>query len=108
MSFEITGVYQGKGPAEHINEDKEKYFFAVEVDDKYNPIKVFEVFKNKNAQAITENFQKGERVKVYFNWHCNEYKGKYFNNIQAWKIENVDSKEQDKAPEHGTTENRFK
>ena len=45
----------------------------------------FEVYKEK-CEAL-DSFVAGDSVKVEFNLRGNEYNGKYYVNLQAWKIE---------------------
>jgi len=45
----------------------------------------FEVYKEK-CEAL-DSFVAGDGVKVEFNLRGNEYNGKYYVNLQAWKIE---------------------
>ncbi len=33
----------------------------------------------------------GDEVQVTFNIRGNEYNGRYFNNLQAWKLQKIDS-----------------
>ncbi|MGI9239866.1 MAG: DUF3127 domain-containing protein, partial [Verrucomicrobiales bacterium] len=48
-----------------------------------------EVIKEK--VALLDKFSEGQRVKASFNIRGNEYKGKYYVNLQAWKINPADS-----------------
>jgi len=38
---------------------------------------------------MVDLLKKGDRVKVSFNIRGNEYKGRYYVNLQAWKIESA-------------------
>ena len=46
------------------------------------------VFDVKGQQRIQEmNLQVGEQVMLHLNIDCREYQGKYYNSIEAWKVE---------------------
>ena len=46
------------------------------------------VFDVKGQQRIQEmNLQVGEQVTLHLNIDCREYQGKYYNSIEAWKVE---------------------
>ncbi len=53
----------------------------------------FEVYKEK-CEALNA-FQAGDEVKVEFNIRGNEYNGRYYVNLQAWKIEKSTGQAQD-------------
>jgi hypothetical protein len=41
----------------------------------------------KEKTALIDEFQIGDPVKVFFDIRGNEYKGKYYVNLNAWKLE---------------------
>ena len=47
----------------------------------------------KDKCSILDKYELGQSVTVGFNLRGNEYKGKYFVNLQAWKIGHNDGKE---------------
>ena len=65
----------------------EKQTFIVDTGEKYNNIYAFEVF----GDAKVDNFKKynkvGQELTVEFNVNTNEYQGKYFTTLSAWKIQ---------------------
>jgi len=66
-------------------------FVVTDEDDKYPQDVKFELIKDKCDLIST--FQEGEHVKVSFNIKGNEYNGRYFVNLQAWKVEYQEGKE---------------
>jgi hypothetical protein len=64
-------------------------FVVTTTDDKYPQDIRLECVKEKIA--LLEDIQEGSRVKVNFDLRGNEYNGRYFVNLQAWKIENLDA-----------------
>ena len=60
--------------------------FVVEVADGKFPQHVkFECVKEKTS--LTDGLRVGDPVKVYFDIRGNEYNGRYFVNLNAWKLE---------------------
>jgi len=50
---------------------------------------------------ILNNYQPGQEVKIGINIRGNEYQGKYYCNIQGWKIEALTPAGQQQAPSQG-------
>ena len=62
--------------------------FVVTTEEKYPQDVKFECIKDRCS--LLEDVQDGERVKVSFNIRGNEYKERYFVNLQAWRIEKAE------------------
>lgn len=45
----------------------------------------------KDRCDLIDAYKKGDNVKVQFNLRGNEYNGKYFVNLQAWRIETLNN-----------------
>lgn len=58
--------------------------FIVHSDDPYNPIICFSLWNDRIQ--ILEPISIGDNIEVYFNISSKEFKGKYFNNLTATKI----------------------
>ena len=63
----------------------EKREIVVTTAEQYPQDIKFEVYKEKCD--MLSNFQVNEDVVVHFNLRGNEYNGKYFVNLNAWKID---------------------
>ncbi|MFV1996356.1 MAG: DUF3127 domain-containing protein, partial [Verrucomicrobiales bacterium] len=64
--------------------------FVVEVEDgKYPQMVKFEAVKDKTS--LTDGLSVGDRVKVFFDIRGNEYNGRYYVNLNAWKLEKAGS-----------------
>lgn len=60
--------------------------FVVEVQDGNYPQQIkFECVKDRTA--LTDGFSTGDEVKVSFDIRGNEYKGRYYVNLNAWRVE---------------------
>ena len=62
-----------------------KQEFVVTTADQYPQDVKFECVKDRISQLA--NIQQGQTVKVAFNVRGNEYNGRYYVNLQAWRIE---------------------
>ena len=81
-----------KGIAKSSGKEWQKQSFIVANNDGYEgreQIFCFEVFGEEKVSNLA-NFQKvGDNVKVSFNISTNEWNGKYYTSLSAWRIEKV-------------------
>ena len=56
----------------------------------FNPNVCFNLFGDEKI-AVLQNFGVGQEVEVSFNVSSREFNGKYYHNIDAWKINPVGS-----------------
>lgn len=86
--LKITGKIKVIGEKQTFDSGFEKVEFVITTIDQYPQDIKFEVLKDK-----VENFLKynkvGADVDVSFNIRGNEYNGKYYNSLIAWKVMNV-------------------
>ena len=54
-------------------------------------------FLEKKINLFT-NFKEGEMIEVFFNLSSKEYNGRYFHNIDAWKIQQINNEIYDDEP----------
>ena len=59
--------------------------FVITTQEQYPQDVKFECIKDKIS--MLDNLQPGADVTVHFNLRGNEYQGKYFVNLQAWRVE---------------------
>jgi len=64
----------------------EKQTFVLETQEQYNNLYAFEVFGAEKVGNLKQYNKVGDTVKVDFNVSTNEYNGKYYTSLQAWKI----------------------
>lgn len=86
--------YELEGKIHLIDEVQEfksgftKREFVVEaMDGQYAQMIKFELVKEKTA--LTDNCSVGDQVKVFFDIRGNEYNGRYYVNLNAWKLEKM-------------------
>lgn len=63
-----------------------KQSFTLETSEQYNNLYCFELFGDEKVENFNKYNKVGSDVKVDFNVSTNEWKGKYFTSLQAWKI----------------------
>ncbi|MBF25070.1 MAG: hypothetical protein CMP49_00930 [Flavobacteriales bacterium] len=63
----------------------------------------FQLFGEEKVKLI-EQFQIGDNIEVFFNISSREYNGRYYHNIDAWKINTIDSNKGQGAQESSTNE----
>lgn len=85
-SFELTGTLKVLEDLQTFASGFTKREFVIEIPDgKYPQMVKFEVVRDKISQLDQVNI--GDELKVTFDVRGNEYKGRYYVNLNAWKIE---------------------
>ncbi|MBG16245.1 MAG: hypothetical protein CL853_07825 [Crocinitomicaceae bacterium] len=62
-----------------------KQSFLVNTGAQYNPEICFQLFGEDKIQML-DGINSGDQIEVSFNISSREYNGRYFHNIDAWKI----------------------
>ena len=100
MSLSIKGILSKKLEAESgtskAGNEWKKQSFIINTGSQYNPEICFQLFGEEKIEMLNHH-NEGDQVLVSFNLSSREYNGRYFHNIDAWKIENVN-------PESSNTE----
>ena len=85
-SFELTGTLKVLEDLQTFASGFTKREFVIEIPDgKYPQMVKFEVVRDKISQLDQVNI--GDELKITFDVRGNEYKGRYYVNLSAWKIE---------------------
>ena len=85
MSYTITGQLIVIGQTETVGTSQfEKRQIVVETTGQYPQQIALELVKDKCS--LMESFKVGDMVEVGFDLRGREYNGKYFVNLNAWKI----------------------
>ena len=66
--------------------DWQKLAFILQTTEDYNNLYCFDVFGEDKVEQFLKYNRVGQDVDVSFNVQTNEYKGKYYTSLQAWKI----------------------
>ena len=87
MTFEIEGVLHKKFDIESKSSSFQTREFVITTEGTYPQYVKFQLTQDKCG--IIDATQDGEKVKVSFDLRGREWQGKYFTNLNAWKIEKV-------------------
>ncbi len=82
--LQLTGTILLIGETQTFNSGFQKREFVVDTGGKYPQQIKLEVVKD-NCQTL-DTYRNGDAVAVDFNLRGNEYNGKYYVNLQAWRI----------------------
>ncbi len=90
--FKLTGTLKVINPTQVISDRFSKREFVVETQDQYPQMILFQATQDKCG--LLDNYQTNEQVEVSFNlrgreWTSPQGEVKYFNTIEAWRIERV-------------------
>jgi hypothetical protein len=64
-----------------------KQDFVIETEDQFPKKIAFTLFGDK-ADMLTP-FKENEMIHVFFNLEANEYQGKWYSNVNAWKVDGI-------------------
>ena len=90
MALEVTGkitkILELQTGTTQAGSEWKKQSFILETSEQYNNVYCFEVFGAEKVDNFLQYNKVGYNVKVDFNVSTNEWKGKYFTSLSAWKI----------------------
>ena len=70
-----------------------KLSFVIATEDEYNNLYCFDLFGTEKVENFEKYNKVGQEVDVHFNVKCNEWEGKYYTSLDAWKIMSVKKEE---------------
>lgn len=86
MSFEIVGKLLRKYPTESKSDKFQAREFVIEIQNGAYP----EFIKFQLTQercGLLDSYNEGEEIKVHFELKGREWQGKYFTNLNCWRLE---------------------
>ena len=98
-TFELKGALKVLGQTQEFSGGFKKRELVITTEGDYPQDVKLEVVKDKCD--LLDRLSLGQTIKVGFNVRGNEYNGKYYNNLQAWKIEAVGSAPQQSQADSG-------
>ncbi|MGB0867812.1 MAG: DUF3127 domain-containing protein [Granulosicoccaceae bacterium] len=100
MKFQVDGKLHKVFDTEQKSEKFRAREFVIEVSDgKFPQMVKFQLTQDK-CEAI-DNHREGEQITVHFDLRGREWNGKYFTNLNAWRIESgAAASGPDGAPPH--------
>ena len=85
MSYEVEGKLHKKFDTEQKSGTFQTREFVIIVESQYPQHIKFQLVQDRCE--IIDNIAEGSDVKVYFDLRGREWQGKYFTNLQAWRVE---------------------
>lgn len=94
MAFEIEGTLHKKFDTEKKTDTFQARDFVLLINDSgYDNYIKFQLTQNRCD--LIDPVSEGSKVKVHFDLRGREWNGRYFTNLNAWKIESSDTVEPD-------------
>ena len=87
MSYEVNGTLHHIGETKQISETFSTRTFTIKTADEYPQFISFELHKDRTD--LVEAYNLGDEVNVSFNLRGREWNDKFFNTLQAWRIQKV-------------------
>ena len=81
----ITKVLPVESGTSKAGKEWKKQGFVIDTGAQYNPEVCFSLFGDDKIEML-RNYGEGQDVEVAFNISSREFNGKYYHNIDAWKI----------------------
>jgi len=104
MSLQIKGkiqqILKPESGVSRIGKDWKKQEFILESDEQFPKKICFSILNDK--LSLLEKVKPGDEVEVFFNLESRDYNGKWYHNINVWKLEKVsaDQNQPEPAPEY--------
>jgi hypothetical protein len=106
MALSVKGNVSNILPVESgtskAGKEWKKQGFVINTGEQFNPDICFSVFGEDKLQMVSE-LKVGEEVEVHFNLSSREFNGKYYHNIDAWRIEKGANISDNGVPEAAAT-----
>lgn len=89
MAYELNGKLHKKFDTENKTQTFQAREFVVEtVDGQYTQFIKFQLVQDRCS--LLDPFEEGEPIKVQFDLRGREWNGKYFTNLNAWRLDKVE------------------
>lgn len=106
MSLAVKGkiqqILKPESGVSRAGKEWNKQEFVIETEEQYPRKVCFTLFGEKTS--LIEGLSTGQEVEVSFNLESREYNGKWFHNINAWKIEKPAAEQVQETPPEFRTE----
>jgi len=86
ITGEITKILDVEEIESKSGESYKKVLFVVETEEEFNNLYCFEIFGEDKVDKFIQYNKVGGVVDVDFNVKTNEWNGKYFTSLSAWKV----------------------
>jgi hypothetical protein len=85
-SFEIEGKLLRKYDAENKSSSFQAREFVIEIQDGNYP-QFIKFQLTQDRCSLLDDYSEGQPIKVHFDLRGREWQGKYFTNLNAWRLE---------------------
>ena len=85
--LKITKILDVESGTSKAGKEWKKLTFVGETSEQYNNLYAFEIFGAEKVDNFKQYNKEGDSVSVEFNVSCNEWNGKYFTSLSAWRVE---------------------
>jgi len=85
MTFEIEGILHKIYETESKSSSFQTREFVITTEGTYPQFVKFQLTQDKCG--LVDSYKEGEKIKVFFDLRGREWQGKYFTNLNAWKLE---------------------
>ncbi len=82
----ITKILDTQNGTSKSGKQWKKTSFVLQTDEEYNNLYCFDVFGEDKVEKFIQWNNVNDTVTVDFNIKTNEWKGKYFTSLDAWKV----------------------
>ena len=89
VSGKIEKILPVESGTSKAGKEWKKQNFVINTGAEFNPTICFSVFGDEKVDNLTKYNKEGDEVEVHFNVSSREWEGKYFHNVDAWRIEKV-------------------
>ncbi|GJM31597.1 MAG: hypothetical protein DHS20C18_05980 [Saprospiraceae bacterium] len=97
MSFEVEGKLLKKYDTENKTDSFQAREFVIEIDSgNYPQFVKFQLVQDRCA--LLDPFEEGGQIKVHFDLRGREWNGKYFTNLNAWRLEQASTAQAEPPP----------
>lgn len=86
LKGKINSVSDVQSGTSNQGKEWQKLSFTIDTGEKYDNIISFDIFGQEDVEKFLKYNKVGKDVEVSFNIKCREYQGKYFTNLQAWRV----------------------
>ncbi len=102
MSFEVEGKLYKKFPAENKTESFQAREFVIEIESgNYPQFIKFQLVQDKCN--LLDDYKEGEIIRVFFDLRGREWQGKYFTNLNAWRLDKPKKSETEQVSQGGNS-----
>lgn len=101
-SGKIVSVFKVESGVSKAGNEWKKQEFLIETTEQFPKKICFTLFNDKIS--LLEGFSAGDEVEITFFIESRDYNGKWFHNINAWRIAHLEQKSVPEAPPEFRTE----